>query len=686
MTSVEESISTLPKTASTTITKLKSIGINTLFDLINYYPVKYKDYSVVSSVRDLSAQLSSIGNRQEVVFATIKGTVVKSSNRYLKKSLSIQTVVVDDGTGLIDCVWFRQPFILTNIKVNMKMSVSGAVRKFGQKLSINVDEYDMISDSAVTLSTCRLVPVYSEKRGLSTKTVRQKIYTALEMIGQDITDPLPDKIIRSGQLIPQKDAYKLIHYPTSLSDTVLAKKRLAFDELFTIQLSSKLVKQAWEKTTIGHDFSLKKHKRAVEDFIQKLPFKLTDAQNRVVKEVLCDLSRSNPANRLIQGDVGSGKTVIAAIASYACYLAGFKTLLMAPTEILASQHYATLTDLFKDLAGPSVSLVTGTVKGMDANIIVGTHALISAKSVFENVGLIIIDEQHKFGVVQRAMLKEKGSHPHLLTMTATPIPRSVCLTLYGELDLSIIDQMPMGRKTIKTYVVPSSKRAKSHAWIREQIDENGAQIFVVCPIIDESDHESMTSVKAVTQEYEKLKSVFSDKKVALLHGKMKAVEKAEIMGQFMRHEFDILVATQLVEVGVDVPNATIMVIESAERYGLSQLHQLRGRVGRNDKQSYCLLFTSQDDNNVSERLEFFASTSSGFKLAEYDLTHRGTGQIYGKRQHGTSDLVLASLTDTKLLENSRKSAEQFLEEYRLSDYPILERKVELQGHKHITQD
>lgn len=685
MISIDEPISLLPKTASTTLVKLKSNGIKTLFDLLNYFPNRYKDYRAVSKINSLSIKPDLFKADGSVEIITIRGKVIKSTNRYLRNSLTMQVVTIDDTTGQIDCVWFRQPYILTNIKNGMEVSVAGTLKQFGRNLQLSVDEYDVINPTLLPLSTCRLVPVYSEKRGLSTKTLRQKINVALDMIGDQIADPLPKEIITKNHLIDEKKAYKLIHFPNNPTDIDNAKRRLAFDELFTIQLSSKIIKKAWEAKNTGNKFKINESQAKIDKFINNLPFKLTSAQNRVVNEVLQDLDKTSPTNRLIQGDVGSGKTVIAVIAAYASYLSGFTTLIMAPTEILASQHYQTFLNLFKS-ENVSISLITGSVKGKKEDIIVGTHALINAKSKFDNVGLIIIDEQHKFGVIQRAMLKEKGQHPHLITMTATPIPRSVGLTLYGELDLSIIDQMPIGRKDIKTYLVPPVKRKDSYQWMDAQIKENGTQIFVVCPLIDESDHESMQSVKAASSEFDSLVKIFKNRRLALLHGRMKPKEKALIMEEFIKGTIDILVATQLVEVGVDIPNASIMVIEAAERYGLAQLHQLRGRVGRGEEQSYCLLFTTGEDHKTTERLEYFCTHSSGFKLAEYDLHHRGTGQIYGKRQHGTSDLVLASLTDTTLLEASRKSASEFFDKYNLSDYPLLEKKVEIKESKHITQD
>jgi len=444
-----------------------------------------------------------------------------------------------------------------------------------------------------------------------------------------------------------------------------------------------LIKKRWSKEQTTTPIHLtEQQKNDVKTFIERLPFSLTTAQLRATHEILGDLQKPNPMNRFLQGDVGSGKTVVAAIAAYAVFLNEKQTLIMAPTEILAIQHYGTISTLMKDLE-IKVALQTGSHKDITSkktassfDIIIGTHTLISAKYDFRDVGFVVIDEQHRFGVKQRALLKEKGINPHLLTMTATPIPRTVSLTLYSELDLSIIDELPKGRKRIKTYVTPPAKRSAGYQWIAKQITEEKIQAYIICPLIETSEHESMTSIKAAKEEYEHLKkNIFPFLNVALLHGKMKSKEKEEVMNQFSKGVFDILVSTSVVEVGVDVPNATIMLIEGCERFGLAQLHQLRGRVGRAEKQSYCLLFTTHQNRN-SSRLKFFAQTTSGLKLSEYDLKIRGPGEIYGTQQHGYSDLKIADLTDTKLVFEAKKAVDSYLKKYSVDKTPKLKRIID----------
>jgi ATP-dependent DNA helicase RecG len=467
----------------------------------------------------------------------------------------------------------------------------------------------------------------------------------------------PKEILQYNRLLDENIAYKNIHFPENKYLAKQARERLAFDELFIIQLSANIIKKQWEKETVGNQFFLSAPiKEKINQFIANLPFELTNAQKRVWLEIQNDLTKTKPMNRLLQGDVGSGKTIVCALASYLAYLNGFQSLIMAPTEILANQHYFTLTNLFSGLP-LKIGLQTGSKKITkktkeiieNYDIIVGTHALINEKINFKKVGLVIIDEQHRFGVKQRALLKEKGINPHLLTMTATPIPRTIALTLYGELDLSIIDEMPKGRLPVKTYLVPNEKRDKGYQWIKDKIKETGGQVFIICPLIEESEVETMKSVKAATIEYEKIKKIFSPYKVGLLHGKMSAKEKDIILNDFKNRKFDILVSTPVVEVGIDIPNAVIMIIEGADRFGLAQLHQLRGRVGRGEKQAYCFLFTEKNDENTLKRLNFFAQNNNGLKLAEFDLQHRGPGEIYGTKQHGIINLKVASLKEQLII-------------------------------------
>jgi ATP-dependent DNA helicase RecG len=477
-------------------------------------------------------------------------------------------------------------------------------------------------------------------------------------------------------------------------------------EFFMLHLSNILIRREWQNQEIAHTLvDTAQTQNAITNFIQKLPFKLTDSQISVWDNIRMDMVKEHPMNRFLQGDVGSGKTVVAALAVYFAHLNGLRTLFMCPTEILAQQHYATLKQLFEG-TGVTVELITGSTKkkspqpkaaNLQPSVVVGTHALISDKHAFDHVGLVVIDEQHRFGVAQRAILKNKSTSkasvsPHLLTMTATPIPRTIALTLFGDLDISVLTEMPVGRIPVKTYLAPQAKRPGAYGWIRKQIQTSGCQVFVVCPRIsdeddDASEHEeTKLSIKAVESESEILKTkVFPDLRIALLHGKMKPKEKNEIMQKFKNKEFDILVTTTVVEVGIDIPNATIMVIEGAERYGLAQLHQLRGRVGRSSAQSYCVLFTT-DGMSASERLSFFAKTTKGMELAEYDFRHRGPGNMYGTAQHGIGELQIANLFDFALVSATQKAAAVIAETYAPERYPAISKRLEQYSAQAIAKD
>jgi ATP-dependent DNA helicase RecG len=440
----------------------------------------------------------------------------------------------------------------------------------------------------------------------------------------------------------------------------------------------------WNKNLVSNPYSVEKFRDKIENFIIKLPFKLTNAQKRVIEEIFDDLAKSKPMNRLLEGDVGSGKTVVSAIAMYLSYLNGFQSVLMAPTEILAQQHYKTILQLLTPLK-IKIGFATGNEKKKidDFDVMVGTHAVLEKGISFEKLGLVVIDEQQRFGVEQRALIRGKGKNPHLLTMTATPIPRTIALTLYGDLDLSILDEMPVGRKQIKTWLVPPEKRNNAYSWIEKQIVDTKSQVFIVCPFIEES--ETMQTVKAASKEFENLKNnVFKNLKLGLLHGKMKAKEKEGVLEKFRTGKIDILVATPVVEVGIDIPNATIIVIEASERFGLAQLHQLRGRVGRGDKQSYCLLFTESLNPQTLERLKAMEKHNFGAELAELDLKLRGPGEIYGTMQHGRKMLKIASFSDFDLIQKVKREAEKIFP--NLKNYPELLEKLKRINLKQISAD
>src|SRR3989338_677120 len=675
-----QKIESLPATSVLTIKRLKSLGIQTYWDLLNYFPSRHEDYSAISP----------IGKVQEGEKVTIKGRILTVKNNYVRKRLTIQHITVSDGTGTITVTWFNQPFLLRLFNPEAHISISGIIKKH-VKLIIEPKEYEILKNADQdTVHTGKIIPIYPAKRGLSSRTIRDKIFSVSSVLkekrGNDF-EILPETIVKKHRLIDESLAYKNIHFPKSNVELEQAKKRLAFDELFIIQLSAKLVRLHWEKEKVGNLLSVKKYQKKIDEFVSSLSFTLTAGQKKVIKEILTDLGKKHPMNRFLQGDVGSGKTVVAAIGSLVSYLNGFQTLFMAPTEILAGQHYKTLLSLFKNTP-VKIGLQTASKKfRKDADIVIGTHALLTKSVNFKKVGFVVIDEQHRFGVRQRAILKEKGSNPHLLSMTATPIPRTVALTLYGELDLSHLDEMPQGRVPIKTYLVPNQKRFDGYKWILEKVKKERAQVFVICPLIEESIVETLQSVRAATKEYEHLKkNVFPALRLGLIHGRMKSKEKDEAMNKFKEHQYDILVATSVVEVGIDIPGATIMLIEGAERYGLAQLHQLRGRVGRSDKQSYCLVFTDSNDPARLDRLSFFAKNINGQKLAEYDFKRRGPGNLYGVEQHGYDSLSVASFADYALINETKEAVTGFMKTYSLEKLPALKDRVDLFQVHLIAQD
>jgi len=666
---------------------MQSLDIHTWGDLLHYLPTKYKDYSKYSNIRSLR-----IG-----AIVTVKGTVLKAENVYARSRVTIQRLTLSDDTGNLTVTWFNQPYLIKLFKIGDLIALAGEVKQGGKFISIQPQEYEILNDSSQPLHTGRIVPIYSEKRGLSSKLLREKIYVVIEELKKStfIPELIPLEISKKYELMSDHDAYMHIHFPHYLQEAYIARKKLSFNELFTIQLNTALIRKEWEHEQLRKSFlPSAQFQNEFETYRSSLPFTLTNAQNSVLTAILKDMERTYPMNRFVQGDVGSGKTVVASIAILYAHLNKEQSLVMAPTEILAQQHYATLQKLLTPF-GLRIGLHTGSKKlskeemklVQNYDVIVGTHALVQEKINYLNVGLVVVDEQHRFGVKQRALLKKKGSNAHLLSMTATPIPRTVALTLYGELDLSYINEMPVGRIAIKTFVTPQSKRNNAYVWIREQIFKEKIQVFIICPLVEESENETMKSAKAVTIEYERLKTkIFPDLRVSLLHGKMKPSEKEQIMKEFKDHSCDILVSTSVVEVGIDVPNATIMIIEGAQRFGLAQLHQLRGRVGRGAKQSYCFLFNDNEETEESDRLSYFAKTNNGLDLAEYDFQKRGPGQIYGVQQSGYSDLQVASLSDMQAIADSKEAVTRFLKMYKLEDTPELKNKIDFLQHSLVARD
>lgn len=678
-------IEELPRTSTRTIARLKALEIHTYYDLLHYYPARYDD-------RSLSSPIASVQAGEKV---TITGTIQSLKNNFTKRGFKIQKAKLADDTGTIELIWYNQMYLMRTLQEGMQLAVYGEVEELGKKKQMKPQEYEIVSeDDGIRIHTGQLVPIYALTYGISTKTIREKVLWILTSQIDEIekSEYLPSDVLKYAGVIAEPKALQSIHFPKTDDDLARAHNRLAFDELFIRLFASRKVKEQWDKQIVVKKFVVDSFEQDISTFKKALPFSLTDAQERVVSEIMEDLQKSTPMNRFLQGDVGSGKTVVAAIAAYIAKLNGTQTLIMAPTEILAQQHFQTLTDLFEKIdvtvalhTRSNRSLTTSKTNNAQFDIIVGTQALITKSVEMSKVGLVVIDEQHRFGVRQRAMLKEKGINPHLLTMTATPIPRTVALTLYSELDLSTIDEMPKGRKMIKTYVINQAKRKDCYKWIQKQIQAKGDQVYVVCPLIDESDAETMKTVKAATKEFEDLTKIFNTESVALLHGKVKAKDKEDVMGKFKNKTHDILVATSVVEVGVDVPNATIMLIEGAERFGLAQLHQLRGRVGRGAKQSYCFLFTSDGKNSYS-RLSFFARNHNGMKLAEFDLKIRGAGNMYGTQQHGYTDLKLADITNATDVHKAQAGVDMFIKKHSMKNHPYLQHLFEQYQTHQISRD
>ncbi|KKQ51088.1 MAG: ATP-dependent DNA helicase RecG [Candidatus Woesebacteria bacterium GW2011_GWB1_39_10b] len=665
------SVTNLPLVGPAYARRLEKLGIETLEDLLFHIPHRYIDYRLISV----------IGRVQVGETVTIQGNVDSIKNIYTKFGKRIQLTQVTDKTGSMQVVWFNQPYLVNSIRKDEKYSFSGKCDWFDRKKSLISPEYENIQDGLNTVHTARLVPVYPETARLSSKWIRGKISNLFSTSINEIKEYLPDELISKLNYPTIIDSLHYVHYPNELDQAEKGRERLAFDELLFYQLRSLYRKSDWQKIKTVH--SLKVDKKILEKFKKGLPFSLTFSQERSIQEILKDVAKNYPMNRLLEGDVGSGKTVVAAAGAFAAFVNGYQSVFMAPTQILANQHFNTLKSIF-DPYKVRVSLVTseGVKKDLGkTDIFVGTHALIHKKLDFDNVALVVIDEQHRFGVEQRAHLVNKSetkrSSPHILTMTATPIPRTIALTVYGDLDLSTLTELPEGRKPITTWLVPPEKRGAAYNWIRNFIKKEVIQAFIVCPLIEESHVETMKQVKAATAEYKKLQEVFKDLNIGLLHGKQSAKEKNGTLDAFKRGELHILVSTPVVEVGIDVPNATIMIIEAAERFGLAQLHQLRGRIGRGEKKSYCLLFTESKSQKVLNRLKALKENKSGFELSELDLKLRGPGEMYGTKQHGFPELKIASWSDAGLIKMTREVAQDVVTNPQT--YPKLIQKIESQN-------
>jgi len=635
--------------------QLARLGITSVEDLLYHRPHRYEDRRHLARINQLIP-----GQKQST-----QGTVVAlSEKRY--GTYQFQAAIADDD-GVLQCTWFGQRYLRRIIRRGTRLIVYGKVERFGA-LVMTVEEFEVLTGGEEdTLHTQRIVPVHPATEGLSPRQLRTLIHRVLGTHAAAAPEILPPGVLRRYTFPPRADALWALHFPATLEDAAAARARLAFDELFVLQLGLLMRRRALSQIDKGYRYAAGDD--AVREFVAGLPFALTAAQQRVMEEMVRDLRARTPMNRLLQGDVGSGKTVLAAAALYLAARSGHQGALMAPTEILADQHFLTLRGLLEPL-GVTVALLTGGVARQEReeigaglaegriDVVLGTHALLEAGVTFKHLGLVVVDEQHKFGVMQRARLRRKGFHPDVLVMTATPIPRTLMMTLYGDLDVSVLDELPPGRGAVKTYVRGPEKRPEVYSWVRTKV-QNGAQAYVVCPLVAESEK---LQAEAAVRLAERLQAdVLAGIPLGLLHGRMRAEEKGQIMARFRSGALKVLVATSVIEVGVDVPQATIMIIEDADRFGLAQLHQLRGRIGRGAETSYCVLLAGTATEEARARLAAMEATRDGFAIAQRDLELRGPGELLGTRQHGLPDLRVADLVrDLPLLERARKEAARVL--------------------------
>ena len=701
LTLLSADITAIPGVGASVAARLHNLGIRTVRDLLFYFPREHRDYSKL--VKIASIPFGEVTTTMGLIWE------VKTAPTGSGRTRTIATIT--DESGKISVTWFNQPYLQKQLKAaqGSYLVVTGVKQRFGNKIEFSVRSHEL-PEQGDLLHTGRLVPMYALTEGLHAKTLRRFTKWVVDRYSAMVPDYLPAWIRSAGKLMPLPDAISHIHYPESDLALTSAHRRLAFDELFLIQLGMQERRSRWQREAPqGNAFTsdpakifidaISSNQRDTSDttdtldtsdtlasetssnsllttlwsavsivttapFEATLPFSFTAAQRRVITEIMADLSQSKPMCRLLQGDVGAGKTAVAAAALFIAVLNGYQGAIMAPTELLAEQHARSISVMLEPF-GIRTVLLTGSLKQRErtmgraaiesgeAMVAIGTHALIQEDVHFQRLGLVIVDEQHRFGVEQRDLLRQKGYHPHMLVMTATPIPRTLALTLYGDLDVSIIDQLPPGRQTIISRWRTGARRAEANTLIAHEVAD-GHQAFIICPLIEES--ETLT-VKAATVEYERLsREVFPNLRLGLLHGAMKPTEKDQTMRRFRDHELDILVATSVIEVGIDVPNATVMVIEDADRFGLSQLHQFRGRVGRGKAQSYCYVLSADASITAQERLDVFQNTNDGFRLSEEDLRLRGPGDFIGVRQSGMPELRMADLSDIQLIELSRSLA------------------------------
>ena len=677
---LDTEITQLSRVGKTMAKRLNTLGIHTLKDLILYFPFRYEDLR----------QILQIDTLVDGMEGTVQGKIeLINTKRSPRRRTVITEAIVSDGTGQLRVVWFGQAYIGKHLRSGDEISLSGKIKHDMFGLQMVGPRYEKMSKGAQTTDTAKIIPMYPLTRGMTQKQIRF-LFSQITDLMTAFPDWIPEDIRDSVDIMPLSEALVALHNPSDTETLHHATRRMKFDELFVLQLRAEMVRQSLQRSAAQPIFF---NKTIVQEFVDALPFTLTKDQKIAAWEILQDLERPHPMNRLLEGDVGSGKTIVAGLVAHNAVSQGFQVLVMAPTDILATQHYESFVDIFKgretriglytrtkaeltaqeqegspSKAAKKRALLKAIAAG-EVDIVIGTHALLSDKVMCHNLGLVIVDEQHRFGVKQRKTIKSRSGNkqtvPHFLSMTATPIPRSFALTIYGDLDISIIKSMPPGRKPVITRVVPQERRATAYGFIEQQV-KKGKQVFVICPLIEEKEPDesgetslggSVDEKKTVLEEYKKLsEEVFPDVRVGFVHGKLKAKEKDEVMDLFAKGKLDILVSTSVVEVGVNIPNATVMMIEGAERFGLAQLHQFRGRVGRSDVQSYCILFSQSNSQKAKERLGFFEKNTDGFALAEYDLEQRGPGEVYGKQQSGVKQFRFASLSDRDLIHVARETA------------------------------
>lgn len=646
---------------------LAKLGIETQGDLLNYFPRAWDDYSQITKIRNIRPGKVAVQAQIETI----------NTRRSFRKRLTITEAILTDGTGTINATWFNQPYLAQTLQTEQDYLFAGTFEFKSNHLSLNSPTFEKIEAGQ---AAGRIFPIYRENKVINSKILTKLVRQCLSLT-KDLNDSLPKIVEQEYELMAYGNAVMNLHQPTSPEKLEAAKKRIGFGELFMLIATGLVIKNEI-KTEISPQIPFDLD--MVKKVLGQLSFELTDAQRKAAWTIFQDQEGEQPMNRLLEGDVGSGKTLVALLAAALTIKAGYQAALMVPTEILARQHLETAQTLLEPL-GVKVKLLVASLKLAEkknvqaeiasgkVDLVIGTHSLLGERTEFSKLGLVIIDEQHRFGVNQRRELKTKASvMPHVLTMTATPIPRTLALIIYGDLDISIIDELPPGRKPISTKLAFDAHRTEVYRQIDERLAA-GEQAFVVCPLIDPSDK---TGSRSVSAEHQRLsQSVFAHRKITMLHGRMKPEEKEQIMQAFKAGKHNILISTTVVEVGVDIPNATVMVVEDADRFGLAALHQLRGRVGRSGLQSHCYLFTASDNPQTLQRLHALEKSNDGFRLSQIDLQTRGPGEIYGARQHGILDLRLADIFDTKQLALAREAAQAFLTDENMVKYPQTMKRI-----------